>query len=552
MGMGDKFKTDLDPCAANHQPLTPLHFLVRAAETYPDRTAAIYGNRRYSWRQHAERCRRLAGALIAQGIGRGDTVAIFAPNSLAMLEAQFGVPMAGAVLCCLNSRLDAAAVAFILDHSEAKLLFVDRQFAAIAREALGTLATPPLVVDIDDPDAEDNGTAGTIEYEAFLAGGDPGTAIRWPDSEWDAIALNYTSGTTGDPKGVVYHHRGAYLNALGQVVNAQMPGQTPVYLWTLPLFHCNGWCFPWALAAVGATQVCIRKVNAEVIYDAIQRHGVTLFCCAPTVLGFLIDGCPAGWQPPERRIRVMAGGASPPGPILRKLGELGFEPVHLYGMTEMHGVATVCEPQEGWADLSSEDRLKRLGWQGVRAVVLNEMIVADPQSLEPVPRDGRVMGEILMRGNLTMKGYLKNPKATAAAFADGWFHTGDLAVVHENGYIEVKDRSKDVIISGGENISSTEIEEVLYGHPAVLGVAVVAVPDRRWGETPCAIVDLRPGMAGTVSEADIIRFCRERLAGFKCPRHVLFETLVRTATGKLQKFKLRTLATERLTDANRL
>lgn len=546
--MGGIFNRDLDRVAANYQPLTPLTFLLRAEETYPDRTAAIYGERAYSWKEYGRRCRKLASALVRAGVSRGDTVSILAPNTLAMLEVQFGVPLSGAVLNCLNSRLDAPSVRFILEHAETRVFLVDRGHANIAREALKGLSTPPTVIDIDDPDAAGIEMIGTLEYEAFLDQGKEDDPVRWPEDEWDAIALNYTSGTTGDPKGVVYHHRGAYLNAIGQIINAQMSGEVPRYLWTLPLFHCNGWCFAWGLAAVGATQVCIRKVNAETIYNAIEKHRINLFCGAPTVLGFLIDGCPKDWTPPAQPVRVFSGGASPPPQVFRRLEALGFECTHLYGMTEMHGVATRCEPQDNWGEISVDERLRIKGRQGVREIVLDEMIVADPVTLVPVSRDGQTLGEILMRGNVTMKGYLKNPKATAEAFKGNWYHTGDLAVVYPDGYIEIKDRSKDVIISGGENISSVELEELLYSHPAVANVAVVAVPDERWGETPCAIIELKPDLPETYTEADFIAFCKSRVAGFKCPKHVIFEPLVRTATGKLQKFKLRSFAAARLSE----
>ncbi len=545
--MAGKYDTDLDQCAANHRPLTPLTFLLRAADVFPDRVAVIHGDRRFTWREHALRCRRLAGALIAAGIAPGDTVAMLAPNTPAMLEAHFGVPMAGAVLNNLNIRLDAAGIAFLLEHGEARALLVDRQFAPVARAALATIARPILVIDIDDPDAGDADPVGTIEYEAFLAAGDPATPIRWPMSEWDAIALNYTSGTTGNPKGAVYHHRGAYLNSLSQILNFGMADH-PVYLWTLPLFHCNGWCFSWAIAALGGTHVCLRRLSADLVYDAIARAGVTHFCAAPTVLGILIDGRPAGWTAP-RPIRLMTAGAAPPAAILRQIRAIGFAPLHVYGMTEMHGVTTLCHEQEAWDELPENERIARMIRQGVRCIVQEEQIVADPLTLAEVPHDGATLGEVLMRGNMAMKGYLKNRAATQEAFAGGWYHTGDLAVVHADGYIELKDRSKDIIISGGENISSIEVENVLCDHPAVKEAAVVAVPSAQWGEVPCAIVELKPDAEAGVDAAAIIAFCRARLAHFKCPRHVIFEPLARTATGKVQKFKLRQIALDRLASA---
>jgi len=538
-----KYDLDLEPCAANYQPLTPLTFLLRSADVFPDRVAVIHGNRRFTWREHAERCRRLAGALMAAGVEPGDTVAVLAPNTPAMLEAHFGVPMAGAVLNNINIRLDAAGVAFILEHGDARVFLVDRQFAPVAREALSRLGRKPLVIDIDDPEAGDGGSAGTIEYEAFIAAGDPGAPIRWPKSEWDAIALNYTSGTTGNPKGAVYHHRGAYLNSLSQILSFGMTDH-PVYLWTLPLFHCNGWCFSWAVAALGGTHVCLRRVAADLVYDAIDRLGVSHFCAAPTVLGILIEGRPKGWTA-QRPVRLMTAGAAPPAAILRQIRAIGFEPLHVYGMTEMHGVTTLCQWQDEWDLLPEEDKIGRMLRQGVRCIVQEEQIVADPATFAEVAHDGKTMGEVLMRGNMAMKGYLKNKKATEDAFAGGWYHSGDLAVVHPDGYVEIKDRSKDIIISGGENISSIEVENVLCDHPAVKEAAVVAISDERWGEVPCAIVELKPGAAGIDADA-IVAFCRERLAHFKCPRHVIFEPLARTATGKVQKFRLRQIALEHL------
>jgi len=540
----NKYNVDLDKCPANHRALTPIQFLRRAADVFPDRSAVVYRDRRYTWAEHSARCHRLARALIAAGVERGDTVAIMAPNVPAMVEAQFGIPMSGAVINCINIRLDAPAVAFILKHSEARVFFVDQQFAPVARQAIAEAGLEMLVIDIADEDADTTERIGQIEYEDFLERAPAELEIRHPEDEWDAIALNYTSGTTGNPKGVVYHHRGAYLNALGQVINANLLGRAPVYLWTLPLFHCNGWCFAWALAAVGGTHVCLRKTAADDIFAAITEHRVTHFCCAPTVLSFLIAGKPADWAVPDEPIKVVCAGASPPVAILQQISAMGFSVIHVYGMTEQHGINTLCEPQETWAELPHAERMTQLGRQGVRTVVTDDMMVCSPDTYQPVERDGKSLGEVMFRGNLGMKGYLKNPEATRQAFADGWYHTGDLAVVHPNGYIEIKDRSKDIIISGGENVSSLELEDVLYTHPAVMGVAVVAVPDEKWGEVPCALVELKPEYEGKVTEQEVIQFCRARLAGFKTPKHVVFEPLVRTATGKLQKFRLRKHAAE--------
>lgn len=537
--MTHKFNTDLPKNSANFQVLTPLTLLDRAAEIHPDRTAILYRDQRYSWSEYADRCRRLARALHGAGIRPGDTVSIFAANIPAMLDAHFGVPLAGAVLNAINIRLDAPSIAFILRHSEARLLLVDQALAEVAREAVSLLGRDIDVIDIRDASVPDCAPVGRIAYEDFLAQAPADALLHYPDDEWSAISLNYTSGTTGNPKGVVYHHRGAYLNALGTVIYAGLNVGVPVYLWTLPLFHCNGWCYSWAMAAVGGTHVCLRKVVAEDIYDAIARHGVTHFCGAPAVLSALVEGKPAEWRKPETPIFVACAGASPPIPVIRNTEALGFKVLHVYGMTEMHGVGASCEPQEAWTDLSDEERLMHMGRQGVPIVGGGDWMVANTKTLEPVPRNGQVIGEILMRGNLAMKGYLKNPEATDEAFAGGWMHTGDLAVVHENGYIEIKDRSKDIIISGGENVSSIEVEEVLVSHPAVLQTAVVAVPDDKWGEVPCALVELRPGLTEAPTEAEIIAFCRARLPGFKTPKHVIFQTLVRSATGKLQKFILR-------------
>lgn len=538
--MPTKYDTGLDKCQANHQPLTVFRFLDRAADVFPDRTAVIHGDLRYSWAEHADRCRCLARALIGAGVQRGDTVAIIASNIPAMLEAQFGVPMSGAVLNCINVRLEPSAMAFILVHSEARVLLVDQMFADVAREAVKQSGMQIDVIDIRGDDVPETDRVGLVDYEDFLRDAPANAELRYPRDEWDAIALNYTSGTTGNPKGVVYHHRGAYLNALGQVIYAELSnGQIPVYLWTLPLFHCNGWCYAWAMAAVAGTHVCLRKVVPEDIFAAVQRHGVTYFCGAPTVLGSLVAGKPADWQPPASPITIACAGASPPVSIIRATQALGFRVQHVYGMTEQHGVNTVCVPQESWSKLSADEQSALMGRQGVRTAVSDEMIVADPTTFKPVPRDGITMGEVLFRGNLGMKGYLKNTDSTQEAFAGGWHHSGDLAVVHENGYIEIKDRSKDIIISGGENVSSLEVEEVLYTHPAVLNAAVVAIPDEKWGEVVCAVLELRPEAVGSLTQDDVIKYCRARLAGFKSPRHVIFEPIVRTATGKLQKFKLR-------------
>jgi fatty-acyl-CoA synthase len=530
------YELGLDKNAANFVPLTPIGFLLRSAAVYPDRPAVVYGERRYGWRQSLDRCRRMAAALAAHGVGRGDTVAVMAPNIPEMFEAHFGVPMAGAVLNALNIRLDPETIAFILRHGEAKVLITDSEFAPVVKQALARLERKPLVVDIVDPAGPGGARLGIIDYEAFLAGGDPGFPEITPADEWDAIALNYTSGTTGNPKGVVYHHRGAYLNALGNVLVWGLR-QHPVYLWTLPMFHCNGWCFPWTITALAGTHVCLRRVEAAAIYETIARAGVTHLCGAPVVMNMLLNSGPGPNRLRDRRIEMMTAGASPPAAVIEGMERIGFNITHVYGLTEVYGPATVCAWHDEWDGLPTEERSRLKARQGVNYPVLDALMVGDPASLVPVAADGAAMGEIFMRGNIVMKGYLKNPRATEEAFADGWFHTGDLGVVHPDGYIELKDRSKDIIISGGENISTVEVESVLYRHPAVLEAAVVARPDPMWGETPCAFVDLKPEAAATAD--DIIGFCRERLARFKAPRTVIFGPLPKTSTGKIQKFLLR-------------
>ncbi len=531
------FETGLDMVAANHAPLTPVGFLARSAAVYPDKTAIIHGARHYSYAEFAGRCRRLASALAGRGVGRGDTVAVLATNVPAVLEAHFGVPMLGAVLNAINTRLDAPTVAFILEHGGAKVVLSDRELSATMKAALASMAAPPLVIDIDDTLAEGGELIGEIEYEDFLAEGDPTWDAVDIDNEWQAISLNYTSGTTGNPKGVVYHHRGAYLNTLGQMVAFQLDTDT-VYLWTLPMFHCNGWCFPWAVVAAGGTHVCLRKVDPALIFPAIVEHGVTHMCGAPVVLNTLIHAPAEHKRSFNHAVAVATGGSAPPSTVLTAMEEMGFRVTHLYGLTEVYGPATLCSWHSEWDALPAAERALKKARQGVRYPTLEGCMVADPETLEEVPADGQTMGEIMLRGNTVMKGYLKNAAATEEAFRGGWFRTGDLAVVHGDGYIEIKDRSKDVIISGGENISSIEVEEVLYRHADVMEAAVVARPDEKWGETPCAFVTLKPG-AGAVSEADIIAFCRDNMAHYKAPKTVVFGAIPKTSTGKIQKFVLR-------------
>jgi fatty-acyl-CoA synthase len=531
------YELDLDQTPANYVPLTPLGFMARAAWVYPRHTALIHGDDRYTWAQTYARCRRLASALKARGIGPGDTVAIVAPNIPAIYEASFGVPMAGAVLNTINVRLDAKTIAFILEHGEAKVLLTDREFADVVGEALSRTNRKPLVIDIDDPLAPEGELLGETTYEALLQEGDGEFAWEPPADEWDAISLNYTSGTTGNPKGVVYHHRGAYLNALSNALGWGM-GRHPVYLWTLPMFHCNGWCYPWTLAALAGTSVCLRKVGAKSIFDAIADHRVTHFCGAPVVLSMVLNAKPEERRAFEHRVDVMTAAAPPPASVLEAMERNGFRVTHVYGLTETYGPATICAWKSEWDERSSEERARLKARQGVRYHVLEGLTVMNPQTMQPVPADGETMGEVMFRGNIVMKGYLKNPEATREAFTGGWYHSGDLGVMHPDGYIQLKDRSKDIIISGGENISSIEVEDVLYRHPAVLEAAVVARPDETWGETPCAFVTLHADAPQTTAE-DIIAFCRDNLAHYKAPRSVVFGPLPKTSTGKIQKFILR-------------
>jgi len=530
------YELHLDKTAANHVPLSPLSFLPRAAAVYPDRTAVVHGRIRRTWKETWERCRRFAAALAAHGVGKDDTVAIMAPNIPAVLEAHFAVPMTGAVLNALNVRLDAAALAFILRHGEAKVLITDTEFHGVMREALALLDRPILVIDLDDSEGPGGERLGEMDYEAFLAAADPAFDPRLPDDEWDAIALNYTSGTTGDPKGVVYHHRGAYLNALGNVLTWSMPAH-PVYLWTLPMFHCNGWCFPWTVTALAGTHVCLRRVEMRTIFQAIAEHGVTHLCGAPIVMQMILTAGEAERSSFNHKVQMMTAAAPPPAPVLASMQQAGFEVTHVYGLTEVYGPVVVCAWHDEWNDLPIEEQARLKARQGVAYPVLEGVSVRDPATMEPVVADGAAMGEVMLRGNVVMKGYLKNPASTERAFEGGWFHTGDLGVMHPDGYVELKDRSKDIIISGGENISSIEVEDVLYGHPAVAAVAVVAKPDEKWGETPCAFVELRDGQSATAEE--LSAYCRGRLAHFKCPRVFVFEPLPKTSTGKIQKFVLR-------------
>ena len=543
--MTSPYDLDLGKNAANHQPLTPLTYLERAAKVFPGHVAIVHGEARITYAQFWRRSLKLASALAKRGIGKGDTVSVMLSNTPPMLEAHFGVPMVKAVLHSLNTRLDAAIVAFQLDHAESKVLIVDREFSTVVKEALQIAKARPLVIDFDDPDYGDDAPyakgerLGDLDYEDFLASGTEDFAWSMPDDEWDAISLNYTSGTTGNPKGVVYHHRGAALMAYANTVHAGM-GRHPVYLWTLPMFHCNGWCFPWTLAVTGGTHVCLRWVRARAMYDAIADHGVTHLCGAPIVMSTLINAAAGDKRDFPQTVTFNTAAAPPPEAVLSGMADAGFAVTHLYGLTETYGPAVVNEWHAAWNALDKSGQATRKARQGVRYAALEGLTVRDPETMEETPHDGETIGEVMFRGNIVMKGYLKNRAATEEAFAGGWFHSGDLGVMHPDGYIQLKDRSKDIIISGGENISSIEVEDALYKHPAVASCGVVARQDDKWGETPVAYVELKPGMSAT--EEEIVEHCRALLARFKCPRTVVFAEIPKTSTGKIQKFQLREMA----------
>jgi len=535
------YVSGLEANHANFVAMSPISFIERAALVYPNKVAVVHGQLRQTWGQTFARTRRLASALHKKGIGLGDTVAVMLPNTPPMVEAHFGVPMCGAILNSLNTRLDAPAIAFMLNHGEAKVVITDTEFSPTMKEALAILrrdhGREPMVIDAVDGEFDVPGERlGTITYDDFLGSGDPNFMVQLPVDEWQSICLNYTSGTTGDPKGVVYSHRGAATNAVSNILEWDMP-KHPVYLWTLPMFHCNGWCFPWTIAARAGVNVCLRKVDPKMIFDLIREHGVTHYCAAPIVHNLLINapaemkaGLPNG-------VKAMVAGAAPPAAMIEGMEQMGFEITHVYGLTEVYGPAAVCVKHDEWSDVDISERARLNARQGVRYHLQQAVSVLDPETMQPVPADGETMGEIMFRGNITMKGYLKNEKATQAAFAGGWFHSGDLAVMYPDGYVKIKDRSKDIIISGGENISSIEVEDILYRHPAVMAVAVVAKPDAKWGETPCAFIETKPGASVTAQE--IVEFCKGHLAGFKIPRSVVFGELPKTSTGKIQKFELR-------------
>lgn len=533
------FEQYLEPNEANYMALTPISFLERAASVYPNKTATVNGDIRHTWLEVFQRCTRFASALAKRGIGRGDTVSVIAPNISEHFEVHFGVPMSGAVLNSINTRLDAEAIAFILVHAETKVLITDKEFSPIVKKALRMIPHKPLVIDIDDPHFNEGQLIGSLTYDQLLEEGDSDFELIRPNNEWDAISLNYTSGTTGDPKGVVYHYRGAYLNAVSNVMSWSM-GEHPVYLWTLPMFHCNGWCFPWSIAATAGTSVSLRHVRAEPIFNLIQTEKVGYFCGAPIVLNML-NGADASLKADiNHPVKVMTAGAPPPASVIEGMEASGFKVTHTYGLTETYGPSVVCAWHDEWNEESAEKQAKLKSRQGVRSPMLDQLMVADPDTLEPMPKDGESVGEIFMRGNLVMKGYLKNPSTTQTAFDGGWLHSGDIAVWHSDGYIEIKDRSKDVIISGGENISSVEVEDILYRHPKVQEVAVVAKKDDKWGETPCAFITPMPNI--DVTEQEMIAFCRDNMAHFKTPKTIIFGELPKTSTGKIQKFVLRAQA----------